>query len=95
MERYNRKRGNIKLTGMLLKNSIPVLFCSQKTKFRTFLNNPPSVSKILSQQPKSCRTYYFGMKKADISAFSNVSSCIFFSMPPAYPVRLPFVPTTR
>lgn len=26
MERYNRKRGNMKLAGMLLKNSIPVCF---------------------------------------------------------------------
>lgn len=26
MERYNRKRGNMKLAGMLLKNSIPVYF---------------------------------------------------------------------
>lgn len=27
MERYNRKRGNMKLAGMLLKNSIPAFYC--------------------------------------------------------------------
>ena len=38
---------------------------------------------------------FLGIKKAFVSAFSNVSSLIFRSIPPAYPVRLPFVPTTR
>ena len=32
---------------------------------------------------------------AFISTCSNSSSAIFLSIPPAYPVRLPFVPTTR
>ena len=37
----------------------------------------------------------FGTKKRLISACSSLSSEIFLSIPPAYPVRLPFVPTTR
>ena len=38
---------------------------------------------------------FVGTKKRLISACSSSSSLIFLSMPPAYPVRLPFVPTTR
>lgn len=33
MERYNRKRGNMKLAGMLLKNSIPAFI------FALYINN--------------------------------------------------------
>ena len=38
---------------------------------------------------------FFGMNMRLISACSSFSSPIFLSRPPAYPVRLPFVPTTR
>ena len=38
---------------------------------------------------------FFGIKSRFMSAPSSRSNFIFFSIPPAYPVRLPFVPTTR
>lgn len=38
---------------------------------------------------------FFGTKNPVISARSSSSSLTFLSTPPAYPVRLPFVPTTR
>ena len=38
---------------------------------------------------------FFGIKSRIMSAPSSRSNFIFFSIPPAYPVRLPFVPTTR
>lgn len=38
---------------------------------------------------------FFGTKKRLISVCSSSSSFIFLSIPPAYPVRLPLVPTTR
>ena len=38
---------------------------------------------------------FAGINKDDISACSRVSSFIFLSIPPAYPVRLPLEPTTR
>ena len=38
---------------------------------------------------------FFGINKWFMSACSSSSSEIFLSIPPAYPVRLPFVPTTR
>lgn len=37
---------------------------------------------------------FTGMKNVRISVFSSVNSFTFLSIPPAYPVRLPFVPTT-
>ena len=38
---------------------------------------------------------FFGANKWLISVCSSFSSAIFLSIPPAYPVRLPFEPTTR
>ena len=38
---------------------------------------------------------FFGTKSLLISTPSNVSSLSLRSMPPPYPVRLPFIPTTR
>lgn len=38
---------------------------------------------------------FFGTKKGAILVCSNSSSFTFFPIPPAYPVRLPFAPTTR
>lgn len=38
---------------------------------------------------------FFGINKQLISVCSSLRSEIFLSIPPAYPVRLPFVPTTR
>jgi len=38
---------------------------------------------------------FFGTKNSVMSAPSNCSRLHFLSIPPAYPVRLPFVPTTR
>ena len=35
-----------------------------------------------------------GTKNCPVFAPSNLRSAIFLSMPPAYPVKLPFVPTT-
>ncbi len=37
---------------------------------------------------------FFGTKNASVSMPSSLRSMIFLSMPPAYPVRLPFAPTT-
>lgn len=42
-----------------------------------------------------CAVSFFVTKNPAISACSNFNSFIFLSIPPAYPVRLPFVPTTR
>ena len=41
-----------------------------------------------------CRTFFRNKKRLMLTR-SSFRSLIFLSIPPAYPVRLPFVPTTR
>lgn len=46
--------------------------------------------------PKFCykAVPFLGMKKESMLTFSKVNSFIFLSIPPAYPVKLPLLPTT-
>ena len=49
----------------------------------------------IGRSPRYSAVPFFGTKNRLMSTCSVFSSAIFLSMPPAYPVRLPLVPTTR
>ena len=74
------------------------LFCN-KMKTKVYII-PEKLSRnplhgIFFTEPSSTRVPFFGTKRRLVSQCSSASSLIFFSKPPAYPVREPLAPTTR
>lgn len=90
-------------TNHVFKSSFPcaegfILVCPSKL---VVSNCSPQVFSFFRQASRAGTLPFYsavpfrGIKYRLISAFSRASKEIFLSMPPAYPVRLPLLPTTR
>lgn len=64
-------------------------------RFSRSERTPPRSSRQMDAPACPFDSLLAGINREDISTPSSSSSFIFVAIPPAYPVRLPFPPTTR